>query len=212
MRLPKQKHGAGSPISESAFQSLLNAVGGNAPPVISMENRDRRLQAEMPMVAVPMPEVLALKEPEGGGLAAGDAVEFARARLGFCPDAVQEKLLRCRGRRVECAFAGAAERVADRGGAAESGDGARSVGGVAAVVDEAARMSEEMYQPVKPMLAVTDGDLYDASVHGGAGEGAGDGVRAVFGGVSRGGAEELSGGVFPAGVPVRVRGHGGYGV
>ena len=177
----------------------------------------------MPLVATPWPEVRERRESGPMGDATGDAVAFARVRLGFYPDEVQEKLLRCRGRRVllNCSrqwgkstitavramwhavsrpgsttlIVAPTERQSGelvrkvapfvlRQGWKVRGDGlnrhslvlpngSRIVGlpqspggvrGVSAVsllvVDEAARVSEEMYQSVKPMLATTDGDLW----------------------------------------------------
>ncbi len=91
------------------------------------------------------------------------------------------------------------------------------------LIDEAARVEDAMYKALRPMLAVGDGDLwlmstpcgkrgffYEAWEHGGrgvdAGERAGDGVSADFGGVSGGGAAGDGARVVSAGVYVRVRG------
>ena len=79
--------------------------------------------------------------PEGGGLrgAAGGTAQ---------------------GGRDERDFAGVSERVADGGAAGERGDGARIFGGDLLLVDEASRVSDDLYRAVRPMLAVSGGTLW----------------------------------------------------
>jgi hypothetical protein len=93
------------------------------------------------------------------------------------------------------------------------------------LVDEAARVEEEMYLAVRPMLAVSEGTLWLMSTpHGsrgffhevdagrgrvGAGAGNGGGVSADFEKISGAGETDDGGPAFPAGVYVRVRERGG---
>ena len=97
------------------------------------------------------------------------------------------------------------------------------------LIDEAARVSDEMYRAMRPMLVVHDGDLWLMSTPNGqarillggvgtrrrgvgADQRAGDGVPADFGASAGGGEGERGGPMVPAGISVRVRGPGRRGV
>ena len=85
--------------------------------------------------------------------------EFLRKAAGFSAQAGNEGE---RGWGSNEDLIGAAEPVADWPGAAgERGEGARGFSAVSLLlVDEAARVSDELYLAVRPMLAVSDGALW----------------------------------------------------
>ena len=96
------------------------------------------------------------------------------------------------------------------------------------LVDEAARVNDELYLAMRPMLAVSSrgvvadehavreaglflGGVGRGRAGVGAGTGTGDGMPADCAGVSGRRAGDDGGAVVPAGVPVRIRGDGGAG-
>src|SRR5437016_4700653 len=78
-----------------------------------------------------------------------DAVKFARERLGFHPDARQAEVLGRRWRRalLNCTRQGSESTV--RGFSAVS----------LMIIDEAARVSDDLYKTLRPMTAVSGGDM-----------------------------------------------------
>ena len=63
-------------------------------------------------------------------------------------------------RRVQQAFSAVAERIADCGAAGVGAEGAGFSALSMLVIDEAARVEDELYRALRPMLAVGNGDLW----------------------------------------------------
>jgi hypothetical protein len=90
-------------------------------------------------------------------IADGDPVRFAREKFGGCPDSRQEKLL---GSTAKQGILNCSRQCGKSITAAIKAVHILGFSANLVIIDEAARVPDELYKALRPMLTVADGDLW----------------------------------------------------